>query len=197
MNSIVSFDFESNNVRVITDEKGEPWFVLSDICSVLEHSNPSMAASRLDDDEKGVSNVYTPGGDQKVTIISESGLYSLILTSRKPEAKRFKKWVTSEVLPAIRKTGTYTVPMSKEEMILMVITDLQREVEAQKAAIEKKDVKIEKQGKAIEKLVPFKRRLDYMTVDRPLHGAWRQNLPGSSRWPVLPGKRDGGSEAVA
>lgn len=89
------------------EAEGGPWFVLTDVCRVLEHSNPSVAADRLDADEKGVSTVYTLGGNQETTIINESGLYSLILTSRKFAAKRFKKWVTSEVLPAIRKTGSY------------------------------------------------------------------------------------------
>ena len=106
-NNVVPFEFEGAAVRV-TDQDGEPWFVLADVCRVLEHTNPSMAASRLDDDEKGVTTVYTPGGDQQAAIINESGLYSLILTSRKPAAKRFKKWVTAEVLPTIRKTGGYS-----------------------------------------------------------------------------------------
>ena len=100
------FDFEGQAVRTTTRDE-EPWFVLADVCRVLEHTNPSVAAARLDDDEKGVANVYTPGGAQEMTVINESGLYSLILTSRKPSAKRFKKWVTAEVLPAIRKTGGY------------------------------------------------------------------------------------------
>jgi prophage antirepressor-like protein len=86
---------------------GLPWFVLVDVCRVLEIGNSRMAADRLDDDERGVSSIDTLGGTQQVTVINESGLYSLILTSRKPVAKAFKKWVTSEVLPAIRKDGAY------------------------------------------------------------------------------------------
>lgn len=89
------------------DLDGEPWFVLADVCKALDIGNPSMAASRLDEDERGISSIETPSGYQPMVIISESGLYSLILTSRKEGAKRFKKWVTSEVLPAIRKTGSY------------------------------------------------------------------------------------------
>jgi prophage antirepressor-like protein len=105
--AVVPFDFEGSTVRVI-DRIGEPWFVLADVCSVLEISNPSDAARRLDDDEKHtLDNVEGIASAQvrQITIVNESGLYSLILTSRKPEAKRFKKWVTSEVLPAIRRTG--------------------------------------------------------------------------------------------
>lgn len=86
---------------------GEPWFVLADVCRALEIANSRDAASRLDEDEKDVANTDTLGGTQRVAIINESGLYSLILTSRKESAKRFKRWVTSEVLPTIRKTGGY------------------------------------------------------------------------------------------
>lgn len=86
---------------------GEPWFVLADVCRALEIGNPSQASSRLDDDERGIISNDTPSGVQQMVIVSESGLFSLILSSRKQEAKRFKKWVTSEVLPSIRKTGGY------------------------------------------------------------------------------------------
>lgn len=107
--NLIPFEFESQSVRII--ERGnEPWFVLADVCRVLEIANSRDAAARLDDDEKGVVTTDTPGGAQDVTIINESGLYSLILTSRKPSAKRFKKWVTAEVLPSIRKTGAYGAP---------------------------------------------------------------------------------------
>lgn len=107
MNPIVAFDFESHNIRVVTAKDGEPWFVATDICRVLAISKPENTYGRLDDDEKDTRIVGTPGGQQEMVTINESGLYSLILTSRKPEAKRFKRWVTHEVLPAIRKTGSY------------------------------------------------------------------------------------------
>lgn len=109
MNNLIPFSFEGAAVRV-NQIDGEPWFVAADVCAVLEHGNPRQVVSRLDDDEKGVQIVDTPGGPQEVTAINESGLYSLILTSRKPAAKRFKKWVTSEVLPSIRKTGSFGAP---------------------------------------------------------------------------------------
>lgn len=99
-----TFTFTSNQLRVVLSA-GEPWFVAADIIAALELDRKAL--ERLDDDEKGVSSIHTPGGEQQMTVINESGLYSLILGSRKPEAKRFKKWVTSEVLPAIRKTGRY------------------------------------------------------------------------------------------
>jgi hypothetical protein len=105
------FEFDGLTVRVIL-LSGVPWWVLADVCQVLEIGNPSMAASRLDDDEKGISTVDTLGGPQKTAIINESGLYSLILTSRKPEAKRFKKWITATVIPTIRQTGSYSFGQS-------------------------------------------------------------------------------------
>ncbi|MBK8508985.1 MAG: Bro-N domain-containing protein [Candidatus Competibacteraceae bacterium] len=106
MSSIVTFNFVAQRVRIVM-RGNEPWFVAADVCEALTIANSRMALDRLDDDEKGVSSIDTPGGNQELSIINESGLYSLILTSRKPEAKKFKKWVTSEVLPAIRKTGRY------------------------------------------------------------------------------------------
>lgn len=86
---------------------GEPWFVAADVCKALELEKINRALSRLDDDEKGAHSVSTPGGRQRMSIISESGLYSLILGSRKPEARAFKRWITHEVIPSIRKHGAY------------------------------------------------------------------------------------------
>ena len=96
-------------VRTVV-RKGEPWFVAKDVCAILGISNHNDATSRLDDDEKSGSVVPTHYGDKEITIVSESGLYHLVFISRKPEAKAFRKWVTSEVLPAIRKTGYYVHP---------------------------------------------------------------------------------------
>lgn len=86
---------------------GEPWFVAADVCKALELGNPSMTVERLDDDEKGISTIDTLGGKQRMAIINEPGLYSLVLSSRKPEAKAFKRWITHEVIPSIRKHGAY------------------------------------------------------------------------------------------
>lgn len=90
--------------------KGEPMFVVKDLCEVLGIVNSRDAASRLDDDERGMSIVPTSSGAQEMNIVNESGLYNLIFQSRKPEAKQFRKWVTSEVLPAIRRQGFYIHP---------------------------------------------------------------------------------------
>lgn len=92
------------NVR-ITMIDGNPWFVAKDVCDCLEIGDVSKTVSYLDEDEKGTTTNRTLGGDQRMLTINESGLYSLILRSRKPEAKAFKRWITHEVLPSIRKTG--------------------------------------------------------------------------------------------
>lgn len=107
MNELQIFSYESNEVRTIM-KGSEPWFCLVDVCRVLGIVNHKNVFARLDDDEKGVHEMDTPGGKQKMAIINESGLYSVILRSDKPEAKPFRKWVTGTVLPAIRKTGTYS-----------------------------------------------------------------------------------------
>ena len=108
MTEIATFSFESLQVRTV-DADGAVWFVAADVCDALGLDDTSKTCSRLDDDERGTNTVRTPSGDQQMLVISESGLYSLILTSRKAEARKFKRWVTSEVLPSIRKTGSYTV----------------------------------------------------------------------------------------
>lgn len=107
-NNVAIFNYEQQQIRTV-ERKGEPWFVLADLCKVLDLRNQSDVSKRLDDDEKGVDSIYTLGGNQKVTIVNESGLYSVILRSDKPQAKPFRKWVTSEVLPQIRRTGTYAM----------------------------------------------------------------------------------------
>ncbi|WP_419321014.1 Bro-N domain-containing protein [Caulobacter sp. ErkDOM-E] len=102
------FETEEKEAFRTINRDGEPWFVLADVCKALDIGNPSQAASRLDSDEKSTLTTNEGrAGPQAMTIINESGLFSLILTSRKEGAKRFKKWITSEVLPSIRKTGGY------------------------------------------------------------------------------------------
>ena len=105
---LAPFDFEGRPVRVVTDSQGEPWFVAADVLATIGLDRKAL--ERLDEDEKGVSSIHTPGGGQEMTTVNEPGLYTLVLGSRKAEAKRFKRWVTHEVLPSIRKTGSYAVP---------------------------------------------------------------------------------------
>lgn len=113
---------EFGDVRVVMQD-GEPWFVGKDITKILGYTNPSKAiADHVDVEDKGVTKCYTPGGVQNLTGINESGLYSLILSSKLPSAKKFKRWVTSEVLPAIRKTGGY-VDQSRSEIELRLFSN--------------------------------------------------------------------------
>lgn len=92
----------------------QPWWVAKDVCDVLEITNSRDALKRLDDDEKGVGNTDTLGGVQSVQIVNEPGLYSLVLRSTKPEAKAFKRWITHEIIPAIRTTGSYVTPTANK-----------------------------------------------------------------------------------
>lgn len=117
-----TFNFEKSSIRVIA-VNNEPWFVAKDVCNAIGLSNSRMALLALDEDEKGVSSTYTLGGEQDLAIVSESGMYTLILRCRDAVKKgsvphRFRKWVTAEVLPQIRKTGRYQAterPQPKEQ----------------------------------------------------------------------------------
>lgn len=120
---------------------GEPWFVASDVCRALEIDRSQTR--RLDDDEKGVYLIQTPGGEQEANFVNESGLYNLVLGSRKPEAKEFKRWITHEVIPTIRKHGAYMTPdtiervLTDPDTIIKLATQLKLEQEQRKALEEK------------------------------------------------------------
>lgn len=121
----LQFNFEGLAVRTVLDENGDLLFVASDVCKVLEITNERNAYSRLDEDEKDVRFVDTPGGRQQMVVVNEAGLYSLILRSNKPQAKTFKRWITHEVLPAIRRTGAYSVqPMTTTQGLLLAVQKL-------------------------------------------------------------------------
>jgi len=143
MTAIIPFHFESSEVRVL-DQDGEPWFVLADVCSVLEIGHTATAALRLEDDEKAgvvLTDTSSNGVSQKreFTIINESGLWNLVIRSDKPQAKTFRKWLTSEVIPQIRKTGAYARPLTPGEQLLASV-QLSVELERRTAAIEAKQV---------------------------------------------------------
>lgn len=110
------FSATSQEVRSLLIEN-EPWMVAKDVCDILELPNVSMALSKLDSDEKLTSKILMSGQNRKMWLVNESGLYALILRSNKPEAKIFRKWVTSEVLPAIRKQGYYFTPIKQQDYI--------------------------------------------------------------------------------
>lgn len=108
MNEIQTFDSpEFGSIRVVRDEDGEPWFVAKDVLDVLDLDKTALR--KLDEDEKGVDSIHTPGGEQQMTTVTEPGFYKLVMRSRKPEAKAFQRWVTHEVLPALRRDGGYMV----------------------------------------------------------------------------------------
>ena len=107
---VIPFQYDDRQIRVVMDTDGAPWWVAKDVCEILGIRDHHQAIEILDEDERGRYKIPTPGGNQEAKCISESGLYTLILRSNKPEAKPFRKWVTSEVLPSIRKTGAYCIP---------------------------------------------------------------------------------------
>jgi prophage antirepressor-like protein len=131
------FNFGERPIEVHT-VNGEPWWVGRDVCEVLGISQPHRSIAQLDDDEKGRHTVTTLGGRQEVVIVNEAGLYSLILRSRKPEAKTFKRWITHEVLPAIRKTGAY-LPDAQAAALTQAIEVLSGVVSAQNALSQRVD----------------------------------------------------------
>lgn len=143
MNEIKVFDSQDfGQVRTILRD-GEPWFVAADVCRALEHTNVSMALARLDEDEKAKFNLGLQGG--ATNIVNESGLYSLVLGSRKPEAKAFKRWITHEVIPSIRKTGGYIAgeaDMSEDELITRAYEVVYRKLEAMRQRVALQDQKI-------------------------------------------------------
>lgn len=159
MNDITIFNHLGNNIRVMTDKQGEPWFVLKDICDALDLKNISDVASRLDEDGVGTTEVIDNlGRTQKTNVVIEAGLYEVIFMSRKPEAKAFKRWVTSEVLPSIRKHGMYATPATIEDMIANpdIIIQLATTLKEERAARAQAEAEVEAQrpvaalGRAIE-----------------------------------------------
>ena len=133
MNDLQVFQNEQfGEVRTVLQD-GQPWFVALDVCNALGIKNNRDALTRLDEDEKGVGLTDTNGGRQEVVIINEPGLYSLVLRSRKPEAKAFKRWITHEVIPSIRRTGSYGVPNGLADTIIKLadcVNNLSRRIEA-------------------------------------------------------------------
>jgi prophage antirepressor-like protein len=117
MNAITPFVFEDQLVRSVL-RGSEPWFVGKDVCTVLDIAKHHQALERLDDDERGTCTVGTPSGEQTVIIISEPGVFRLIFTSRKPSAERFKRWLAHEVLPALRKTGKFSMDASPDDDVI-------------------------------------------------------------------------------
>lgn len=146
-NEIQRFDFRGASLRTLTDKAGEPWFVAKDVCDILELTNPAVALQSLDDDEKtNLSNSYVwSESGRRPLIISEPGLYRLVMRSRKPEAKEFQRWVTHEVLPQIHKTGGYIPTTAADDDMTILAKAVmigQRTMEAQKQKIAEQQTRI-------------------------------------------------------
>lgn len=145
-NEIRKFDFRGASLRTLTDEAGEPWFVLKDCMSILDLGNPTETVKMFDDDEFGTTEVIDSiGRRQQAYIISEPGLYRLVMRSRKPEAKEFQRWVTHKVLPQIRKTGGY-IPTSEsdsdEDIMARAVLVAQKTIERKNQQLQAKDAQI-------------------------------------------------------
>lgn len=145
-NEIQQFDFRGASLRTLTDKAGEPWFVLKDCMSILDLGNPTETVKMFDEDEFSTAEVIDSiGRRQQAYIISEPGLYRLVMRSRKPEAKEFQRWVTHEVLPAIRKTGGY-IPTTDADDDMTILAKAvmigQRTMEAQKQKITEQQTRI-------------------------------------------------------
>lgn len=156
-NEIQRFDFKGASLRTLTDEAGEPWFVLKDCMSILDLGNPTETVKMFDDDEFSTTEVIDSiGRRQQAYIISEPGLYRLVMRSRKPEAKEFQRWVTHEVLPQIRKTGGY-IPTSESDSDEDIMA---RAVLVARKTIERKNQQIASQQSRIVELEPKARFAD-------------------------------------
>lgn len=160
-NEIQRFDFRGASLRTLTDEEGEPWFIAKDVCDILGMSNPSMAVIALDKDEVAQIDPKDYLGsenrsNQAVNIVSEPGLYKLIMRSRKPEAKEFQRWVTHDVLPQIRRTGGY-IPTSESDSDEDIMA---RAVLVARKTIERKNQQIAEQQTRIVELEPKARFAD-------------------------------------
>ncbi|WP_218831744.1 BRO-N domain-containing protein [Shouchella clausii] len=140
------FSYGENRITTLMIEN-QCWFLAKDICQVLEHTDVSKACARLDHEDKLIRTIFVSGQNRPMMFINESGLYQMILTSRKPEAKRFKRWVTSEVLPAIRKTGTYSVQQPQTQLEI-----LQQSIE-QMVLQEKRLSQVEKQQANLAQII--------------------------------------------
>ena len=148
MNELTIFQSERfGEIRTVVINN-EPWFVATDVCRALDIGNPSQALTRLDEDERMttlISNEGAATGKSQMAFVNEPGLYSLVLGSRKPEAKAFKRWITHEVIPAIRRTGSYSVAASPAEQLLaqaQILVEQEKRMEAVEDKIQNLEAKL-------------------------------------------------------
>lgn len=155
-NQLQTWNYESSEIRTV-EKDGEPWFVGKDVADILGYSDTAQAVRKhIDDEDKGVVEMTTPGGKQPVTVINESGLYSLILSSKLPNAKKFKRWVTSEVLPTIRKHGAYMTEQTLERAITSpdFLIELATQLKAEQAQRKQLETTVAVQSQQIAELQP-------------------------------------------
>lgn len=132
---IVPFNFDGAQVRVVTID-GEPWFVLADLARVLDIAAPARLAARLDEGVRQTHTLSTPGGPQAMTVVSEAGMYEVVIRSDKPDAARFRRWITAEVLPTIRRTGSYGTPaLTGPELLARAVIEAQAMIQAREAQV--------------------------------------------------------------
>ena len=165
-NELQVFNFKGNETRVVEID-GQPWWVAKDVCEILELSNPTAAIAELEEDERAK---YSLGRQGEANIINEPGLYSLVLRSRKPEAKAFKRWITHEVIPAIRKHGGYLTPQKVEEVLLNpdTIIRLATDLKAEREKNNKLAVQNARQAQIINELKPKADYTDKILQNRGL-----------------------------
>lgn len=178
MNNPAIFKFESQDVRIIT-MGDRPIFVAQDLCKILEISNASQALSRLDDDEKvelsrdSILILNNDPNTVRLSGVTESGMYALVLTSRKPAAKSFRKWVTAEVLPAIRKTGTYSVQSAPQTRMEMLAEIAQQMVEQER--------QLKQHSQVLDELVANKEQAEKELKALPLSADAPAEIPTRGR----------------
>lgn len=187
MTDIQPFTYEDHTVRVVTIN-AEPWFVLADLCKVLDLAKPSRVAMRIADDMKGAHLMSTPGGDQEMTIVSEPGMYEVVIRSDKPEAAAFRRWITSEVLPSIRKHGGYLTDEKIEDIltdpdtIIQLATQLKAE-RSQRLALEQQQRILTPKAHAFDLWLSTNADYSVAQIAKALHkaGATRLMVDGRDR----------------
>lgn len=157
MNDLQIFTYEGTPLRTV-EKNGELWWVLRDVCDILEIVKASDVAARLDTDEKGVGQISTPGGKQEMWLVNEPGLYKVIFRSDKPQAKDFSRWVTHEVLPTLRRTGSYTMqtaqPMTPAQLLAAqarVLVEMEQRVNETQAQTQALEAKVDTALKAFSR----------------------------------------------
>ena len=183
MNELQIFDYNGTPLRTV-EKDGELWWVLKDVCEVIGIAKHTNVAARLEDDEKGACVMGTPSGQQSMIIINEPGLYNVILRSDKPEAKDFKRWVTHEVLPSIRRHGSYalapTQPMTPAQLLAaqaQLLVDMERRMDEMQGQPRALEAKVDPAMKAFSRPAEDHWRADMDNAVKDLNKAMGWSLP--------------------